>query len=113
VGLAATDYLDVGARYYIDFRDSKFGSQDNSQFLSLNTAELMVRLAKIYIAAGAGNGKKAQGNETCRSSTFHLRYLLPDGGYVGVMVDSLKIKYDLTGRNDNIMNIVIQFGLMR
>ncbi len=113
VGLAVTDYLDVGARYYLDFRDSKFGSQDNSQFLSLNTAELMVRLAKIYIAAGAGNGKKAQGNETCRSSTFHLRYLLPDGGYVGVMMDSLKIKYELTNRNDNIMNIVIQFGLMR
>jgi hypothetical protein len=111
-GLAVSDYADVGARYYVDFRDNKFGSLDNSQSLRLNTAELMVRLAKIYIAAAAGNGKKAQGNETSRSSTFHVRYLFPDGGYAGVMMDSLKIKYELTGRNDTITNIVIQFGIM-
>ncbi|HSB32999.1 MAG TPA: hypothetical protein VLG39_00935 [Nitrospirota bacterium] len=111
-GLAVSDYADIGARYYIDFRDNKFGSLDNSQSLRLNTAELMVRLAKIYIAAGAGNGKKARGDETFRSSTFHVRYLFPDGGYAGVMMDSLKIKYELTGRNDTVTNIVIQFGIM-
>jgi hypothetical protein len=111
-GLSVTDYLDVGARYYVDFRDNKFGSLDNSQALHMNTAELMVRLAKIYIAAGAGNGEKAQGNETVRSSTIHVRYLFPDGGYAGVMMDSLKIKYDLTGRNDTITNYVVQFGIM-
>jgi hypothetical protein len=111
-GLAVSDYVDVGARYYVDFRDNKFGSLDNSQALHLNTAEFMVRLAKIYLAAGAGNGKKAGGNETSRSSTFHVRYLFPDGGYAGVMMDSLKIQYALTGREDNIRNIVIQFGIM-
>ena len=112
-GLAVTSYLDIGARYYVDFRDNKFGSLDNSQALRLNTGELMMRLASIYIAAGAGNGKKAQGNENSRSSFFHVRYLFPDGGYAGVMMDSLRIKYELTGREDNIRNIVIQFGLMR
>ena len=111
-GLAISDHVDVGARYYVDFRDNKFGSLENAQALRLNTAEVMVRVAQIYLAAGAGNGKKARGNETCRSSTFHVRYLFPEGGYAGVMMDSLKIKYDLTGRNDNITNIVIQFGIM-
>ncbi|MGE5809801.1 MAG: hypothetical protein ACM32I_11810 [Nitrospirota bacterium] len=110
-GLAVSDYADIGARYYVDFRDNKFGSPNNSQSLRLNTAQLMVRLAKIYIAAGAGNGKKAQGDETFRSSTFHVRYLFADGGYAGVMMDSLKIKYELTGRNDTITNIVVQFGI--
>jgi hypothetical protein len=110
-GLAVTDYLDIGARYYFDFRDNKFGSLDNAQTLRLNTADAMVRIAKIYIAAAAGNGKKAEGNETFRSSTVHVRYLFSDGGYAGVMMDSLKIKYELTGRNDTITNIVVQFGI--
>ena len=110
-GLAVTDNLDIGARYYVDFRDNKFGSLANSQALRLNTAELMVRLARIYIAAAAGNGKKKEGNETSRASTFHVRYLFPDGGYAGIMMDSLKIQYELTGRTDNITNIVVQFGI--
>jgi hypothetical protein len=110
-GIAISDHVDLGARYYVDFRDNKFGSLDIAQSLRLNTAQLMVRLARIYIAAAAGNGKKAEGNETCRSSVFHVRYLFPDGGYAGVMMDSLKIQYDLTGRNDTITNIVIQFGI--
>jgi len=110
-GLAVTDYLDVGARYYVDCRDNKFGSPDNAQALNLNTSVFMVRVANIYLDAGAGNGKKSQGNETCNSSLIRLRYLFAEGGYAGVMLDTMKIKYDLLDREDTIRNIVIQFGL--
>ena len=60
-GLAVTSYLDVGARYYIDFRDNKFGSLDNSQALRLNTAELMVRLAKYLYCCGCRKRQKSTG----------------------------------------------------
>ena len=47
----------VGARYYLDFRDSKFGSLGKYQTLQPRTSEVLVRLAKIYLSAGTGNGK--------------------------------------------------------
>ena len=109
-GIALGDYVDVGGRYYLDFRDSKFGSLGNYQTLQLNTAEVMVRVAKIYLSAGTGNGIKGQG-ETARSSIFHLRYLFSEGGYAGIMIDSLKVTYDLSDRVDTFKNIVLQFGL--
>jgi hypothetical protein len=111
-GLSITDYLHLGARYYLDFRDNKFGSLENAQTLHLDTAALMLRVADIYLEAAAGNGRKAQGNETFRSSRMNVRYVLSDGGYVGAMLDSVKIRYDLTDRQDDVRNIVIQFGLM-
>lgn len=109
-GIALGDYLDVGGRYYLDFRDSKFGSLGNYQTLQLNTAEVMVRVANVYLAAGTGNGAKGP-SETARSSIYHIRYLFSDGGYAGIMVDSLKITYDLSDRTDTIWNAVVQFGM--
>jgi hypothetical protein len=111
-GLNVTDYLDVGARYFVDFRDNKFGSLEDSQSLRLNTAVFMVRLAGLYIDAGAGSGKKARGDEAFRSSAMHVRYLFPDGGYAGVRLESVKIEYGLTDREDEIRSVVVQFGIM-
>lgn len=112
-GFSFTDNIEIGARYYVDIRDNIFGPTNNSTTLHMNTGMIMGRVGSIYLDMGTGSGRNANNSERYDSTIVHARYLVDDGGYVGIMMDSSKVTYTLSNREDKIVNFVVQFGIMK